>query len=210
MTYTSDFLGASNYAVENKLEGKYVSQNDNSSFNVVKEDDNYKVINVVLNNMTDLFTIDTESKNSVESFVELETARYNQFVEKVKEDTKKYIGSTMQRGLSLQDLLEYLEYNWQVKHNPLDKFTGKVEDRKLVYKVNKLNSEISVPEVVYNEGIIDDAIQNTLGLEGKPLQEREVVEGIMNYLQTNHEDESISVKVDLANELVAIVNSAIY
>lgn len=207
MAITSEFIVASAYALDNKLEGKFISNNKESSFRVVQDEKGvYKLADVMLKDMEDKFTID---ENSVEVFIEEETKRYQRFVEDVKEEARQYIGSTMQKGLSLNDLLDYLADNWHLEHKPLSVFKGRVVGVSNAREVRILNNGTSVTQVVLNEGIFENAIRNTLDLERNIDKENKVVAGILRYIEVNHENDTVTLKVELAQEFVDVVNMAL-
>lgn len=207
MAITSEFIVASAYALDNKLEGQFISNNKESSFRVVQDEKGvYKLAYVMLKDMEDKFTID---ENSVEVFIEEETKRYQRFVEDVKEEARQYIGSTMQKGLSLNDLLDYLADNWHLEHKPLSVFKGSVVGVSNAREVRILNNGTSVTQVVLNEGIFENAIRNTLDLERNIDKENKVVAGILRYIEVNHENDTVTLKVELAQEFVDVVNMAL-
>lgn len=207
MAITSEFIVASAYALDNKMEGKFISNNKESSFRVVQDEKGvYKLADVMLKDMEDKFTID---ENIVEVFIEEETKRYQRFVEEVKEEARQYIGSTMQKGLSLNDLLDYLADNWHLEHKPLSVFKGKVVGISNAREVRTLNNGTSVTQVVLNEGIFENAIRNTLDLERNIDKENKVVAGILRYIEVNHENDTVTLKVELAQEFVDVVNMAL-
>lgn len=200
------FNEASQLAVSEGLERTFTSMDGKSCFTVNKDGvGRYKVEDIMLENMDAQFVV---NKVSAEDYVRIEEERLREFEESVNKEVAKHVSSGDETKVNLHELIDVLQSKWGVKHSPIREYEGESDSLEHLYTVQMYSRGTTLCEVIYEKGLFETAIQNSIHLEDEEVLE-DISKELKRFIGNHFKDEVMFVRAEVVDDLVGIINSAV-